>query len=414
MPRAQLIGFMADDMESLAGVTAESMADDLLAGASKWTFDVAAPGLTRVPLLALTSDDGLAPHTDALVQRVRVAGNTRVTTMHQRTDHSWSDRRIALESAIINWLGRLPAPMPVVRTGFAPLIDYHTHLFSLPAVSLGPARARGVKPRSAAELIASLDSAGIRRALVLSLGYQYGNPTLTADDEYAKVRAENDWTSWQVSRFPGRLRAFCGVNPLKSYALDEIARCAKDPELRRGLKLHFGNSDVQMHDTAHVAQLRRVFKAANDRGMAIAVHMHANINRSRPYGRAEALIFVNEILPAAPDVPVQIAHMAGAGSYTDSVDAALAVFTEAIAAKDPRVRKLYFDVSLGGADFPSEKAALVAQRIREIGVERVLFGSDTAPGSSYGPREAWAAFRKLPLTESEFRAIADNVAPYMK
>ena len=108
MSRAELTAFMADNTESLAGVTGESMADELLASASKWTFDAAAPGLTRVPLLVLTSDDGLARHTDPLVQRVRAAGNTRVTAAHQRTDHSWSDRRIALQSAVITWLQRLP------------------------------------------------------------------------------------------------------------------------------------------------------------------------------------------------------------------------------------------------------------------------------------------------------------------
>jgi hypothetical protein len=33
-------------------------------------------------------------------------------------------------------------------------------------------------------------------------------------DEYAKMRAENDWTSEQVARFPDRLRGFCGFNAL--------------------------------------------------------------------------------------------------------------------------------------------------------------------------------------------------------
>lgn len=106
-PRPQLVGFMADDLESLSGVTAESMADDLIAGAPRWRFDDDARGLSRTRLLVLSSNDGLAPHTDALVQRVRAAGNTRVTTLHVATDHSWSDRRIALESAVIDWLERL-------------------------------------------------------------------------------------------------------------------------------------------------------------------------------------------------------------------------------------------------------------------------------------------------------------------
>ena len=59
-------------------------------------------------MLVLTSDDGLAPHSDSLVAAVRKLGNTRVGTMHVATDHGWADRRIALQSAVLRWLDRLP------------------------------------------------------------------------------------------------------------------------------------------------------------------------------------------------------------------------------------------------------------------------------------------------------------------
>ncbi len=106
MQRDTLAAFMADNMEALAGVTAQSMADDLRAGASGWTFDHAAPGLVRLPLLVLTSNDGLAAHTDPLVAKVRALGNKQVTTVHRPTDHSWSDHRIALETAVLRWLAQ--------------------------------------------------------------------------------------------------------------------------------------------------------------------------------------------------------------------------------------------------------------------------------------------------------------------
>jgi acetyl esterase/lipase len=106
--RAQVARRMSDDMESLAGVTAESMADELLANASKWRVVDGASGLARVPLLVITSDDGLGPGSDALVKAVRAKGNAAVTTVHYSTDHGYSDKRIALEAAIIEWLDRLP------------------------------------------------------------------------------------------------------------------------------------------------------------------------------------------------------------------------------------------------------------------------------------------------------------------
>jgi predicted TIM-barrel fold metal-dependent hydrolase len=298
----------------------------------------------------------------------------------------------------------------------APLVDHHQHFFGAQLLAWSstftPAAAT-FKPIGATELVALLDSAGIRRALVLSVAYQYGNPTRVVENEYEKVKAENDWTSQQVALYPDRLRAFCSVNPTRDYALDEIARCAKDPQLRAGLKLHFGNSDVDVHDPNHLARLKRVFRAANDNRMPIVVHMRGSVNKGRPHGRAEALIFLNDLLPAAPDVPVQIAHLAGAGSYDDSTDHAAAVFGEALAAHDPRATRLYIDASMGVAGMTAERKQLVVSRMRQIGLDRILFGSDGAvPGNS--PRENWAAFRTLPFRDEEFRAIANNVAPYMK
>ena len=106
LPRDTLIAVMADNMESLAGVTARSMADDLAAGAAKshWTFADAVPGLTKMPMLVITADDGLAPESDTLVQRLRARGNARITTLHEPTDNSYSDKRIALETAVLGWL----------------------------------------------------------------------------------------------------------------------------------------------------------------------------------------------------------------------------------------------------------------------------------------------------------------------
>lgn len=294
---------------------------------------------------------------------------------------------------------------------FAPAVDHHQHLFSPAAAALS-----SLDAIDGAALVAHLDDAGIGRAAVLSVAYMFGSPNRTVEHELEQVRATNDWTSQQVARHSDRLRGFVGINPLRDYALDELARCAEDPFLRHGLKLHFGNSVVDYHDPRHLAQLRRVFQAANARGMAITVHMRSSISRKLPYGRDEARIFLDDLLPAASDVPVQIAHLAGAGGYGDdpTVDPALSVFVEAIARADPRVRHLLVDVtSAVSPDAPPDELALIARRIREVGVERVLYGSDAAlPGNT--PRECLAAFRRLPLSEAELRTIAANVAPYMR
>lgn len=299
------------------------------------------------------------------------------------------------------------------RDSSRPAIDYHQHLLSPSAAALGSLPSTF----TARDLIALLDAAGVRRALVLSLAYQYGNPNRPAvRDEYAKVRAENDWTAQQVAEFPTRLRAFCGVDPLKEYALQEIARCAKDPYLHYGLKLHFGNSDVDLDQPQQVAQVRAVFKAADEHGMAIVVHMHSSVTRKRPYGAKEARIFLNEVLPAAPHVAIQIAHLAGSGGYDDpGTDEALSVFIDAIAKHDTKVAHVYFDISgVAGLGRWEEKKDLIAKRIRQVGVKRVLWGSDGAFGGGMTPQQALDAFEELPLSKSEFQTIYGNLTPYMR
>jgi uncharacterized protein len=273
--------------------------------------------------------------------------------------------RIALA---LLWLASEPVLAQDIQP---PAVDHHQHLFSPATRALSPA----VAEVSADDLIAFLDDAGIQRAAVLSIAYQFANPNRpVVEGEYEKVKAENDWTSAQVARYPDRLRGFCGVNPLRPYAVAEVTRCAADPSLRFGVKLHLGNSDVNLLDAEHRVQLERI-----------------------------------------PDIPVQIAHLSGAGGYDDpSVDEAVGVFADAIARNDVRMRHVYFDASgLAGLGKWQSKAPQIALRLRQIGMERLLYGSD-GTADFLRPRDAWAAFRMLPLLPGEFRAISANVAPYMR
>jgi predicted TIM-barrel fold metal-dependent hydrolase len=243
---------------------------------------------------------------------------------------------------------------------------------------------------------------GIRQAVVMSDAYYFGAglPEPIAGEQ-AMVRKENDWTAEQVEKFPGRLVAFCSVNPLRDYARAELDRCAASRRFR-GLKIHLNAAQLKFHDPVQVDRVRRIMSAANQYRMPMVIH----VRPGNTYGRAEAEVFLNQLVAAAPDVPIQIAHLWGGETFSGP---ALAVYAEAVAARNPLTRNLYFDIS-GAWSFsrPEDMAEMVA-RIRQIGTSRILYASDAPPS------EAWAAFRKtLPLTEEEFRDIADNVAPYMK
>ena len=297
-----------------------------------------------------------------------------------------------------------------------PLADYHQHLFSpaLAALMSPPPPAAPEMPITANDLIPLLDAAGIKRALILSTAYIWSQPRRKVPNDYEKVKADNDWTAEQVALHPSRLVAFCSVSPVREYALEELARCSKNPNFH-GLKLHFGNSVVDYHNPQHVEQVRRVFAAANSYRMPIVVHMRATISEKLPYGADEVRIFLNEI-PSGSARRSRSDRASGRCGWLrrSSRRSGANGFYRCDRERRSSHEATGFDVAtVATAEMTSVQATLIATRIRQVGIQRVLYGTDAAtPGNS--PREGWANFRKLPLTNAEFRTIANNVPPYMR
>ncbi len=262
----------------------------------------------------------------------------------------------------------------------------------------------------AGALIAMLDEAEIDRAVVLSGAYLFESPYAPQlPDAAARLRAENDWTAAQVARYSTRLVGFCAVNPLTDTALPEIERCARDLHLR-GLKLHLGNSGVDLRKPEDVARVQQVFAAANRLGLPLVVHLATGDQAS---ARVGAETFLAQLLPRAPDVVVQVAHLAGSGPGWN--DEALALLAEAVERGDPRTGKLYFDVATVADLQKHDQLVLLAKRIRQIGPQRILYGSDAAFGGRNTPDREWGTFRGMvPLTDAEHAVIRDNVAPYLR
>lgn len=278
---------------------------------------------------------------------------------------------------------------------------------------------RYTKPLTADGLIKDLDESGIKRGLVLSVAYWLGGPgakntkrMTEAKDEATAVQGENDWTAQQVARYPDRLVLACGVNPLKDYAVPELERCAKTLKAK-AMKLNFGDSGVSFENPEHLEKVAKFFKAANDNRIAIIVHLEPG----RFYGPKEVELFLNRIASQAPDITIQIAHLAGNGPGISSPEA-LAAFAEARAANNPRTKNLYFDFAgLVYKDMSTKEAELMVSRMRQIGLNDILYASDSAPGGVGNPPtiEHWTLTRrKLSLTDDELKTIAGNVAPYIR
>ena len=297
--------------------------------------------------------------------------------------------------------GRAAAP-------YAPLVDYHQHLVSAafaPIVKL-PAR-------DGRALLAELDAAGIRRAVVLSVGYSFADERKKLDDPDGLTRAENDWTSAQVAASDGQLIGFCSENPLRVAALDELQRCLALPGMR-GIKVHFGNSGISLRDSTHAARMVELFSLAERQHAPVLVHMRARGGLN--FGGEDARLFLDKLVPAAPSIEIVVAHLGGAGpGFPAQADELMAVFGAAAERGDPRMRNIYFDVAtVVTAESPPDEVALVARRIRQVGAQRVLYGSDASPpGGSI--RAGWEIFRnRTPLTTAELQTIADNVTRFAR
>ena len=306
----------------------------------------------------------------------------------------------------------------------APALDHHQHLLNEAerAATAVYLRDLGLNDYSlevereplvdADTLVRMLDSAGIAKALVLSNAYYLARTaTPQSDDEQQRVSAGNDWTLAQVRRHPTRLVAACSVNPLRAYSATEIERCAASGGFK-ALKIHFDASGVDFGDPAHVLSVRTAFATANRLRLPILVHLQTEAG----YGKRQARTFLDEILPAAPDIPVTINHLIGGGGFRSGGAEALEVFAGAVGRKDPSVANLWFDLAQISmvVSKPADRDEIVKQ-MRRIGMSRMLYGSDGPQFSGVPPKQHWEEFLScMPLTRDELTIIATNVAPYLK
>jgi predicted TIM-barrel fold metal-dependent hydrolase len=321
----------------------------------------------------------------------------------------------------------LIAPWPAVPAVDSPIVpvrvDHHVHLNSpaiqafLPGFCEGMRRFGGcdpalTTPHSVDDLLAAMNHAGIRRALVLSDGYLAESSMVPQrPDATGLMRAANDWTVELARRYPNRLSAFVAVDPLRPTALPEIARWRGHPAVA-GIKLHLTSSGVNLRKDSDVASLAAVFRAAAQARFAIVIHLRT---QQMDYGAADVRRFIKEVLPSAGDTPVQIAHAAGWSGIDPATLSALGAFADDVEAKPRRFRHVWFDLSGVWTDktSPSDKQALVAL-IRRIGVQHFLAGSDWPYNGDNLADYYGRVYPELPLTQREWTAIRKNVAPYAR
>src|SRR5580704_5819264 len=92
------------DLLPLAGSSANALGGEVFDHRDEWDFLKLAPALAKRPVLLITANDGTGPNSEALLQALKEHGNTESRHIEMKTDHPFSDHRIALEDTILTWL----------------------------------------------------------------------------------------------------------------------------------------------------------------------------------------------------------------------------------------------------------------------------------------------------------------------
>src|ERR1700749_4900363 len=96
-----------DAAPRLAGTTPEGMLSEAKQNSAKWNYVDWAGELKSRPIFVVESADGNVPDNHALFEALQKAGDARATEVHMETDQRYNDHRIALQTAILNWLESL-------------------------------------------------------------------------------------------------------------------------------------------------------------------------------------------------------------------------------------------------------------------------------------------------------------------
>lgn len=268
-----------------------------------------------------------------------------------------------------------------------------------------------LEQRTGKDALKVLDAAGIHTGVLLSEAYMFASPMAKPDHlEVARLtRAENQYNVTAAAESGGRLVAFIGVDPLAANAIPEMEYWVKAGGAR-GVKLHLANSGFDFHSPVEVRKLAEFFGAARAAKMPIVIHVRNSAN----YGAKEARIFVQDVLPAAGDLPVQVAHGTGWGGLDDATLSALAVFAEAIAEHRPGTKNVVFDLALVVTNDKTDhaQAQRLADLMRQIGIRRFVLGSDWP--ALYTPGQYYKLLvTQVPLRAEEWKQIFQNRAPYL-
>lgn len=261
--------------------------------------------------------------------------------------------------------GQLPASPVELNRSFR-IWDVHSHLAALP----------GATPEERMEvLVHDMDRLGIER-LILSQGYdQY-----ISDATPAQVRIENDRVMRAVKHFPDRAYGSLYVNPEHVDAsLEEFDRCVRD-----GPMVCIGEVETDLRCNA--PQLDPIVERAISMDLPILQHTWLN---SEGNGPGESTPYdVVELARRHPKARLICGHTGG------NWELGIRIIRH--------TKNVYADIA--GSDPTS---GFVEMAVRELGADRVLYGSDVG-GRSFASQVAKVLGAEIP-DEAKEMILGGNI-----
>ncbi|KAG1654431.1 hypothetical protein GQR58_025056 [Nymphon striatum] len=256
-----------------------------------------------------------------------------------------------------------------------------------------------------------LNNNGADHIKLIGMGYVYGNPEFyQGNEEYVKVKMENDFLFESAKKHKIKTRPFFAVDPLKDYAIEEIERCLQIND-SSGLKLHFSSSQVYLTEPEHLKKIQSIFKIASENNVPVLLHFD---NWHPKFGRPDVEILADQILKNLEPINLTIAHFGTSGGFNQKTKNILETFIE-LFEKDriPKRHKILFDISAVALDKDSEGVKkLTEDEFKElkiycdkIGYDKIIFGTDYP---LYNSKEYFDILKtKLNLSKSELQEIVD-------
>lgn len=297
------------------------------------------------------------------------------------------------------------------QTRIAETTDGHVHILSPELIKvwkkLGIPFSRPDEYYSDIDVI--LKNTSVKRIDLISMAHVYSSSEFGGfRNERELVENENGFVADGRNRSPKKIRAFCSVDPLRDYALEELERCRTKLKMD-GVKLHHNANQVYLTVPAHLEKVKKVFEFAARHKMPVLLHFD---NSHRRFGGPDVDLLINSVLNDLPPVKLRIAHFGTSGGFNPRTKAVIDAFREQFR-NNPRLKKhtITFDISAVALDKDSEGVRRLTDGefeelgiyVRRLGFEWITFATDYP---LYTPAEYLKILRtRLKLSEGEIKLL---------